>query len=73
MSFTIAAHAAAQAYGYPLLIKQIYGGFEGAPDPLAWAFWGPLVGSAARVVAGPLSDVELPESPSVPLPPPANA
>lgn len=41
---------------FPLLIKQIYGGFEGAPDPLAWAFWGPLVGSAARVVAGPLSD-----------------
>jgi NNP family nitrate/nitrite transporter-like MFS transporter len=41
---------------FPLLIKQIYGGFEGAPDPLAWAFWGPLVGSAARVMAGPLSD-----------------
>jgi NNP family nitrate/nitrite transporter-like MFS transporter len=41
---------------FPLLIKQIYGSFEGAPDPLAWAFWGPLVGSAARVIAGPLSD-----------------
>lgn len=41
---------------FPLLIKQIYGGFAGAPDPLAWAFWGPLVGSAARVLAGPLSD-----------------
>jgi NNP family nitrate/nitrite transporter-like MFS transporter len=41
---------------FPLLIRQIYGGFEGAPDPLAWAFWGPLVGSASRVVAGPLSD-----------------
>lgn len=41
---------------FPLLIKQIYGGFEGAPDPLAWAFWGPLVGSAARVIAGPMSD-----------------
>lgn len=41
---------------FPLLIKQIYGGFPGAPDPLAWAFWGPLVGSAARVVAGPVSD-----------------
>ena len=41
---------------FPLLIKQIYGGFEGAPDPLAWAFYGPLVGSAARVVAVPLSD-----------------
>jgi len=41
---------------FPLLIKQIYGGFEGAPDPLAWAFYGPLVGSASRVIAGPLSD-----------------
>ena len=41
---------------FPLLIKQNYGGFAGAPDPLAWAFWGPLVGSAARVVAGPISD-----------------
>jgi NNP family nitrate/nitrite transporter-like MFS transporter len=41
---------------FPLLIRQIYGGFEGAPDPLAWAFWGPLVGSASRIVAGPLSD-----------------
>jgi NNP family nitrate/nitrite transporter-like MFS transporter len=41
---------------FPLLIKQVYGGFEGAPDPLAWAFWGPLVGSVSRVLAGPLSD-----------------
>jgi NNP family nitrate/nitrite transporter-like MFS transporter len=41
---------------FPLLIKQIYGGFPGAPDPLAWAFYGPLVGSASRVLAGPLSD-----------------
>jgi MFS transporter, NNP family, nitrate/nitrite transporter len=41
---------------FPLLIRSVYGEFEGAPDPLAWAFWGPLVGSASRVVAGPLSD-----------------
>lgn len=41
---------------FPLLIREVYGGFEGAPDPLAWAFWGPLVGSLARVAAGPLSD-----------------
>lgn len=41
---------------FPLLIREVYGGFEGAPDPLAWAFWGPLVGSASRVLAGPLSD-----------------
>ncbi len=41
---------------FPLLIREVYGVFEGAPDPLAWAFWGPLVGSASRVLAGPLSD-----------------
>jgi NNP family nitrate/nitrite transporter-like MFS transporter len=41
---------------FPLLIRQVYGGFPGAPDPLAWAFYGPLVGSASRVLAGPLSD-----------------
>ena len=41
---------------FPLLIKEGFGGFDGAPDPLKWAFWGPLVGSLARVAAGPLSD-----------------
>jgi len=41
---------------FPLLIRQLYGGFENAPDPLAWAFLGPLVGSAMRVIAGPISD-----------------
>jgi NNP family nitrate/nitrite transporter-like MFS transporter len=41
---------------FPLLIKQVYGGLPGAPDPLAYAFYGPLVGSLLRVVAGPLSD-----------------
>lgn len=41
---------------FPLLIKQCYGGLEGAPDPLAYAFYGPLVGSVARVIAGPVSD-----------------
>lgn len=41
---------------FPLLIRQVYGGFEGAPDPLAYAFYGPLVGSASRVLAGPLCD-----------------
>jgi NNP family nitrate/nitrite transporter-like MFS transporter len=41
---------------FPLLIKQIYGHLPGAPDPLAYAFYGPLVGSLLRVVAGPLSD-----------------
>ena len=41
---------------FPLLIKQIYGGLPGGPDPLAYAFYGPLIGSAARVIGGPLSD-----------------
>lgn len=41
---------------FPLMIKTLYGGFPGAPDPLTYAFLGPLVGSAARVAAGPLSD-----------------
>jgi NNP family nitrate/nitrite transporter-like MFS transporter len=41
---------------FPLLIREVYGGFENAPDPLKFAFLGPLVGSAARVAAGPVSD-----------------
>jgi MFS transporter, NNP family, nitrate/nitrite transporter len=41
---------------FPLLIRQIYGGFEGAPDPLTYAFYGPLVGSISRVIAGPFCD-----------------
>ncbi|MEV0900594.1 nitrate/nitrite transporter [Actinoplanes sp. NPDC049802] len=41
---------------FGLLIKNLYGGFDGAPDPLTFAFLGPLVGSAARVAWGPLCD-----------------
>ena len=41
---------------FPLLIAQAYGDFDGAPDPLTFAFLGPLVGSLFRVVGGPLSD-----------------
>jgi NNP family nitrate/nitrite transporter-like MFS transporter len=41
---------------FPLLIKTLYGKFPGAPDPLTYAFLGPLVGSAARVAAGPIAD-----------------
>ncbi len=41
---------------FPLLIKTIYGGFPNAPDPLKYAFYGPLIGSAMRVFAGPLAD-----------------
>jgi NNP family nitrate/nitrite transporter-like MFS transporter len=41
---------------FPLLIRQIYGSLPGAPDPLAYAFLGPLVGSVSRILAGPVSD-----------------
>jgi NNP family nitrate/nitrite transporter-like MFS transporter len=41
---------------FPLLIKTLYGGFEGAPDPLAFAFYGPLIGSVSRVLFGFIAD-----------------
>lgn len=41
---------------FPLMIKALYGNFEGAPDPLAYAFYGPLIGSASRVLFGFVSD-----------------
>jgi len=41
---------------FPLLIRQCYGQLPGAPDPLAYAFLGPLVGSLVRIAAGPVSD-----------------
>jgi NNP family nitrate/nitrite transporter-like MFS transporter len=41
---------------FPLLIKSLYGSFPGAPDPLTYAFLGPLVGSLARILCGPLAD-----------------
>lgn len=41
---------------FPLMIKTLYGGFEGAPDPLAYAFYGPLIGSASRVLFGFIAD-----------------
>lgn len=41
---------------FPLMIRLVYGGFENAPDPLAFAFYGPLIGSAVRVAWGPLTD-----------------
>lgn len=41
---------------FPLLIKTVYGGFPDAPDPLKYAFYGPLIGSVLRVAVGPLSD-----------------
>ncbi|OGU41932.1 MAG: MFS transporter [Ignavibacteria bacterium RIFOXYB2_FULL_35_12] len=41
---------------FPLLIKTVYGNFPDAPDPLTYAFLGPLIGSIMRVAAGPISD-----------------
>lgn len=41
---------------FPLLIRVLYGNFEGAPDPLAWAFYGPFIGSASRVLFGFVAD-----------------
>ena len=41
---------------FPLLIRQLFGALPDAPDPLTYAFLGPLVGSVARVIAGPISD-----------------
>lgn len=44
------------AASFPLLIKSLYGSFDGAPDPLTYAFLGPLVGSLARTMFGPVAD-----------------
>lgn len=44
------------AAAFPVLIKNQYGDFANAPDPLTYAFIGPLVGSLARILAGPVSD-----------------
>lgn len=41
---------------FPLMIKSIYGQFPQAPDPLVYAFYGPLIGSAARVIFGFVAD-----------------
>ena len=41
---------------FPMMIRQSYGSLEGGPDPLTYAFLGPLVGSIMRIAAGPLSD-----------------
>lgn len=44
------------AAAFPLMIKSLYGDFPGAPDPLKYAFYGPLIGSASRVVFGFVAD-----------------
>ncbi|QTX03862.1 MFS transporter [Agromyces archimandritae] len=39
-----------------LLIGQLYGGFEGAPNALAFTFIGPAIGALVRAACGPLCD-----------------
>ena len=41
---------------FPLMIATMYGNFPDSPDPLKFAFLGPMVGSLIRAVMGPLSD-----------------
>ncbi|MEW6277874.1 MAG: MFS transporter [Candidatus Eremiobacterota bacterium] len=41
---------------FPLLIRELYGGFEHAPSALKYAFLGPLIGASTRVVFGFVSD-----------------
>ncbi|TFB47315.1 MFS transporter [Cryobacterium tagatosivorans] len=53
MSFGAFSGLAAQM---GLMILNIYGDFENAPDPLAFAFIGPAMGALVRAGAGPLCD-----------------
>ena len=41
---------------FPLLIGTLYGKFPNAPDPLVYAFYGPLIGSASRIIFGFVAD-----------------
>lgn len=41
---------------FPLLIKELFGQLPNAPQPLTYAFLGPLIGSLIRPIAGWLSD-----------------
>lgn len=44
------------AAAFPMMIKALYGNFPNAPDPLKFAFYGPLIGSASRVIFGFVAD-----------------
>ncbi len=41
---------------FPMMIKTIYGGFDGGPDPLTYAYLGPLIGGLVRVLTGGFFD-----------------
>jgi NNP family nitrate/nitrite transporter-like MFS transporter len=47
---------AGMSAAFPLMIKVLYGDFPDAPDPLAYAFYGPLIGSASRILFGFIAD-----------------
>lgn len=53
MSFGAFSGLAAQT---GLIIRDVFGGFEDAPNPLAWAWIGPLLGAAVRAACGPFCD-----------------
>lgn len=53
MSFGLYSGLAAQL---GLIITNVYGGFADGPNPLAYAFIGPLLGAAVRAATGPLCD-----------------
>lgn len=44
------------AAAFPMLIKIVYSGFPGGPDPLKYAFFGPLIGGLVRALTGPIFD-----------------
>ncbi len=44
------------AAAFPMLIKTVYGGFDGAPDPLQYAYLGPLIGGLVRALSGGIFD-----------------
>lgn len=44
------------AAAFPIMIRTIYGGFDGAPDPLSYAFLGPLIGGLVRALSGGVFD-----------------
>ncbi len=44
------------AAAFPLLIKTLYGDFPNAPDPLAYAYLGPLIGGLVRALTGGIFD-----------------
>ena len=41
---------------FPLMIRTLYGNFDATLDPLKFAFYGPFIGSASRVLFGFVAD-----------------